>query len=395
MSKREEFEQSLKDLIQDTSQTEPEVAKQISLALVRLDQDPMLFCGDTDGDFTYEDPILANALYFYLESEKIPILTAGTKGASLRKSNLTTWVISGIKTVIYRDEKHYRELRARQPRSAIPFSGEKMHLAIVGDGGYKGDIQRNVLNKIREKHSQYPFDYLIHLGDIYFAGGKSAALENFLAPFMDVGPKVLALVGNHDLYMGGEAFGYIIDVLRQPGRFFSIENDYWIVVCLDTALPAIDLFRNEGKLDKVQMNWLKNLIKTSSGKDIILMSHHYAFSSWGGISEVLKKQLKPIFPNIFAWYWGHEHGCVAYDKESLGFYGACIGNGAFLEKWEPPRVLPAPAWFAEGRCNCIKTSSHYWQHGYLELEITPNGIIELYHLEDGLKRRELSRKISV
>jgi hypothetical protein len=82
--------------------------------------------------------------------------------------------------------------------------------------------------------------------DVYFSGHGKEFMDYLIAPFRTLGPKVLSLVGNHDLYFGGEGFISVLKALGQPGRYFSIETPHGRVACLDTALPAEKLRRNWG-----------------------------------------------------------------------------------------------------------------------------------------------------
>lgn len=389
MNKREKFERFLDDLIVSYKENQ-EIVLQIQSSLKRLKENPDIFCGNPEGNFFYEDPILANALFYYLESKKIRIVTASGRKKPISNRRIMDYVIAGVKAILNYGHSSYKKLFNKKPKESVISKKNVLHLAVIGDAGFsEGNIQGKVLSKIKARHKEEPFDYLIHLGDIYPAGGNSGVLEHFLAPFMDVGPKVYALLGNHELYTGGESFSHVIDVLQQPGRYFSIENDNWCIACLDTSLPARSIRRIEGELDEEQLKWLKNLINNSSGKGIILMSHHYTVSGWENISPKLKTQIDPLISNIFSWYWGHEHGCATYDKKTVGFYGACVGNGAYLERWKQPKYKTIPDWYPKGRCSCVNKKSHYWQHGYLELRITPDKVYEDYHLENETNSRVL------
>jgi len=198
---------------------------------------------------------------------------------------------------------------------------------------------------------------------------------------------VLTLCGNHDLYCGAEPFLSLIKTLRQPGRYFAIETPGWRIVCLDTSLASYSLLRGDGRLDDRQLEWLRGLLNIRDGRATVLLSHHFIRSAWGKGSPILHHQLSEDVKNkVFSWYWGHEHGCAAYKQDGFGFYGACIGNGAFFKKWEPPRPeLSQPAWYAKGRCECGgKDGPHFWQHGFLELELLPQKrLLERFHLENG------------
>lgn len=350
-----------------------------------LKNNPSLFSGDPTGFFTYEDPVLANIAYLcqsHLLKPSIAAL-AGEEERTISKKNFWEWAKTGVHLWLSRNAKSYQTLMGMTPRESIKIDKDIMRLAVIGDAGFKGQAQKNVLASIKERHRENPFDLLIHLGDVYFAGNEKEFLKNFLAPFQKVGPRVLALVGNHDLYFGGEAFLDTLDVLRQPGRYFCVENLHWRVGCLDTALPDVTLRRNSGCLDEGQLRWLDELLATDGDKQTILMSHHYIVSGWEKSSGKLKNQLAPHLKKIFAWYWGHEHSCAVYDKKTAGVNGACVGNGAFSETWKPPSGAPLPKWYAKGRCVCHQTRSKYWPHGYLELQLEPKRVIEKYNLEGG------------
>lgn len=364
--------------------SEEDILKELRRAKTRQKKNPSLFCGDPEGFFTYDDPVLAIAAYLYqshlLMSSVIGI--AGERGEDLRNESYWNWAKTAVHIWLSRNDESYKTLMGMTPHETIEIDKDVVRLAVTGDAGFQGQAQSNVIYSIRDKHRSVPFDLLIHLGDIYFAGHGAEFLRHFLAPFRSAGPRVLTLVGNHDLYFGGEAFINALKDLQQPGRYFCVETPHWRVLCLDTALPAETLRRNSGLLDEGQMIWLDKQLEKGDGKKMILMSHHYIVSGWGNSSDRLKRQLGSRLNKIFAWYWGHEHGCVTYDKKSAGFHGACIGNGAFLEVWKPPSRSPSPEWYATGRCSCYREQSEFWPHGYLELELQPQKIIENYHLEN-------------
>jgi hypothetical protein len=380
----------LKDEISDET-----VLQELRRAKAILKKDPSLFSGDPKGLFTYEDPILANIAYVcqsYLLKPSV-VKLAGEEKRAISKRNYWEWAKTGIKLWLSRNDKSYQTLMGMTPRESIKIEKDVIRIAVTGDAGFKGLAQKNVLDSIKERHRENPFDLLIHLGDVYFAGNNKEFFENLLAPLQRVGPTVLTLIGNHDLYFGGEAFLNALDVLRQPGRYFCIENPHWRVACLDTALPAETLRRNSGRLDKGQLTWLEEHLASGDGRETILMSHHYIVSGWETPSDDLKRQLASHLNKIFAWYWGHEHSCAIYDKKAAGFYGACIGNGAFLETWKTPSREPLPKWYAKGKCSCYQDSSEFWPHGYLELELQPKRIVEKYHLEGGKPHRRILKRV--
>lgn len=404
MSKREEFESRLAAIATapvasasdkpprhtpdwtdpDSDIDEAVIQDELLKAWARLEQDPSLFCGDPNGVFTYDDPILAIAAYLDQANTRMASVVgvAGTKGEELRNTAFWNWTKVAVHAWLSHGDGSYQTLAGMTPLAPITIDKEVVRIAVIGDAGFGGHTQSQVIRSIRERHRVSPFDLLIHLGDIYFAGSGEEMLHNFLAPFRSAGPEVLTLVGNHDLYFGGDAFIDVLKDLRQPGRYFCVETPHWRVACLDTALDARELLRNTGSIDEGQQAWLGKLLDADDGKGAILMSHHYIVSGWEKPSVELKHQLAPHLKKIFAWYWGHEHGCATYDKDAVGFYGACVGNGAFLEKWKEPKHEPLPDWYAQGRCSCYSQKSKFWQHGYLELELQSKQIVETYRLEN-------------
>jgi predicted phosphodiesterase len=389
-TKKEIFESELYQLLKYT-ESDSEDFKLLKDALERLTDHPEIFVGDPNGIFTYEDTVLAGIAFVFHQSEmnKLPKLVASKKWSGIAEnskivsnSDWVDWAFVALHAFKSSGDKSFNELKNKTPQNPITVDKIKIRFAVIGDAGFNGTVQAKLLDKIKKRHQENPFDFLIHLGDIYFGGSQGEMLHNFLSPFKQVETKIYTLMGNHDLYYGGVPFMDVMNVLNQPGRFFSIENKHWIIACLDTSLPSTSISRLDGELDKEQIIWLKGLIKDNSEKKLILMSHHYIDSGWSKGSEKLRRQIQPFIPSIFSWYWGHEHNCARYDKTTLGYYGACLGNGVFMEKWSEPTTDRMPEWYPKGFCECTNGNfSEGWQHGFLELELSEDGLLETYHIE--------------
>ena len=359
-------------------------------AYKRLAAQPSLFSGDEGSVFTYEDPILASAVLWgrlgcELEEQ---IGAAVSPGYELRNANVFGWALTGVQAWLSRGDRAFATLGGRTPTDPITLDEPSLRIAVIGDAGYRGGPQTKVIQLMLKLHRQCPFHLVIHLGDVYFAGGDAAMLEHFLAPFGPLrteGARVLTLCGNHDLYYGAEGYSHALDALGQPGRYFLIETPHWRIACLDTALGAERILRNDGKLDDGQLNWLKRTLDATDKRPLLLMSHHFIVSGWDAPAESLDDQLRDLIGNrVFAWYWGHEHRSATYDRSDHGFYGACVGNGAFLERWSQPQRVPKPTWYAENRCKCFRRKPDiFWPHGFLELQLDANRIVERFHLEGG------------
>lgn len=366
-----------------------EAAKELISAIERLQENPSLLSGDREGFYTYEDPILAVALRA-CQTNADQIAFAGQQGEDLRNSNIFKFALVGVHALLSRWDRSLQELAGKTPTRVIESDHEKVRFAIFGDAGYRGQAQDNVIQFILSRHQIDPFQFAIHLGDTYYGGDEEEVLKNLLNPFSalrNAGIQVFTLVGNHDVYYGADGFLAALNILNQPGRYFLIKTPAWRIACLDTALGALGIFRSDAKLDEGQLGWLDSLINTKDERPLILMSHHFIVSGWEDPPPSLTHQMKTRAKDgVFAWYWGHEHGCATYDPGSHGFYGACIGNGAFLEQWSPPTIaISTPSWYATERCDCYPKSKkkHYWSHGFLELELGPGQLIESYHTESG------------
>ncbi len=206
-------------------------------------------------------------------------------------------------------------------------------IAVLGDWGtglYGAPHCAQTIEKCNK-----PYDVLLHLGDVYYSGDDAEVCNNFLAFW----PKVKntnwinkdrviqrALNSNHEMYTGGKAyFKKTLKKFKQSASYLALHNDHWILVGLDTAYKEADLF---GK----QVAWLQGLIDKAEGRKVILFSHHQPFSLFEKSNQKIIKKLKQILTDkkIFAWYWGHEHRCVVFDKHvGYNLYGRCIGHSGY------------------------------------------------------------------
>jgi len=343
-------------------------------ALARLKAEPELLGGDPADLYTYEDPILAIAAEYIRRSATAPVASAAD-GRKLRNRNVLPWVLTAIRAWRARGDLAFGALGGRTPTEPISFSTLPLRIAVLGDAGFQCTAQQRVLRAIKSRHAKSPFNLGVHLGDTYFAGTEAEVLVHLLKPLSEVPFRFTSLCGNHDLLHGPAGYAATISVLKQPGRYFEIEAPGWRIACLDTSLGCERVLRNDGTLDHGQLEWLDRLLAKDGS--MILMSHHYIVSDWSDPMESLLAQLRDrLADRVVAWYWGHEHNLVAYRKSPYGFAGACVGNGAFLEKRRDARKDQSLAeWVSPGNCNC------YPKNGWLELEITADAIKETYHLE--------------
>jgi hypothetical protein len=117
---------------------------------------------------------------------------------------------------------------------------------------------------------------------------------------------------------------------HQGSSWFSIENQHWRIVGLDTAWDerGIHDARTERGLAAPQSDQLGRMAEQDS-RPFMLLSHHQLFSAYEKIGPYLQSQVKPLpdADRIRAWFWGHEHKCVAYESFAGVEYGRCVGHG--------------------------------------------------------------------
>jgi hypothetical protein len=200
-------------------------------------------------------------------------------------------------------------------------------VALFADWGTGEATAQRVMQQIAAAHPTHA----IHLGDVYYAGSPKKAQQRFLDIVERFGPskdacRYLALPGNHDYYSGGYAyFDCILPALNQDASYFNLRNGSWQIIGLDSGY-------DEYGLHDPQLEWLTAQLGAPSRKSIVL-SHHQLFSAYDKrvTTGTILNKTEPLPPQIYAWFWGHEHRCVIMD-EHLDIRARCIGHGAIPSK---------------------------------------------------------------
>jgi hypothetical protein len=176
---------------------------------------------------------------------------------------------------------------------------------------------------------------IIHLGDVYYAGTPKEVEERFLQywPSPTAPGRSFALNSNHEMYSGGYGyFDIILKRFQQPASYFSLGNQHWRFIGLDTGYIDHDL-------NKEQVAWLTAQFEGGHSKTILL-THHQLFSAYEDTdTDALKSKVQPFLKahQIYGWFWGHEHLCVVY-QDHWGVKARCLGNGCF--PYNPPTNPP-------------------------------------------------------
>lgn len=291
------------------------------------------------------------------------------------------------------------------PPLADPYRriGDVARVALLGDWGtglYGAPVCAATIQAARPA-----FDVIIHLGDVYYSGTPAEIEQRFLARWPRVpGATSIALNANHEMYSGGK--GYFVTALGsplfdQPSSVVAVENDHFLIACLDTAYE-------DGDLAGDQATWLARLVgrAESRGQKILLLSHHPPFSLFGEHAEKVVEKLAGLLSErrILAWYWGHEHRAVMFDQhEEWQLFGRCLGHGGFpyyrddlskaiLQTPNPDGTtwnqilqdgLPA-AWVLDGPNPFVPGHEQkFGPHGYASLILDGPHLHEQVHAADG------------
>lgn len=282
------------------------------------------------------------------ETGKLEELPMGGKEAKFDSNDWLGWASSFF--TWWRKIKPHDFLTAAADPEAID---NNIRVAMLGDWG-TGLYGAPVCAKsIQEDPKGYKL--AVHLGDVYYAGNNGEVQERFLDLWpQNNGATNRALNSNHEMYTGGHAyFNLTLQQFGQAASYFAFQNDHWVLVGLDSGYKEHDLAGD-------QAGWLRNIIDNAADRKIILMSHHQPISRLESQGPNLVEKLGEILNagKIFAWYWGHEHRCLLYDKHpAWNMYGRTVGHSGFPYFRDDVSGLSEepglPSWYRLGSNNMI------------------------------------------
>ncbi|PCI80584.1 MAG: hypothetical protein COB20_02840 [SAR86 cluster bacterium] len=246
-----------------------------------------------------------------------------------------------------------------------------------------------------------PNDFLIHLGDVYYAGTDDSGFieDNYEGNnFLDIWPgkskTSFALNSNHDMYAHGT--GYFNMTLASPTfasqngtSYFALYNDVIRIVGLDTAYydksqSGMGFMNGNLGPDGVatQAGFLEQQaqLAADSGQTLILMSHHTGLSLDGTTQTDLMAQvvakLSAMEGKKVIWYWGHEHIAAVYNDiivAGVQISPRCCGHSCI--PWGVATNLEnsTVAWYEK---EVLGPGSNYFvTNGYAALSIDENGTL--------------------
>ncbi len=242
------------------------------------------------------------------------------------------WTMALIQWLRYYDN----QVPFRTTPAALTMENETT-LAVVGDWGTGFYDKNSPAENVAKVISGSLPDYTIHLGDVYYAGSTEQEKANFV-DIWPVGKKgSFTTNSNHEMYTGGE--GVFLTALdsyppfaHQKGTsYFSMQNDFWTLIMLDTAYYADKQnMYLDGVVNDVQIDFLLDTLKRAGDRRIILFSHHEGLNLDGSsptpLMHTILTALKATGKEAL-WYWGHAHNC-GVDKPYSSVNGRCAGHGA-------------------------------------------------------------------
>jgi predicted MPP superfamily phosphohydrolase len=213
---------------------------------------------------------------------------------------------------------------AAQPKLtiALPNKPDTVKFVAFGDMGTGEKAQYEIGALMNQARESFKYDFVIMLGDNLYGSQKPedfvTKFETPYKPLLDAGVKFYAALGNHDQQtnrfykpwnMNGERF---YTYTKKDVRFFVLDSDY---------------------LDRKQLDWLENELKTSTDDWKIAYFHHPLYSSGGrhGSETDLRVILEPLFMKyqVNAVFSGHDH---VYErvKPQHDIYYFVAGSGGQL-----------------------------------------------------------------
>ncbi len=282
------------------------------------------------------------------------------------------------------------------PKPASPLSiSNRARVLLVGDWGSGlpraqkvGAAMRQVL---QEAGAETREQHVIHLGDVYYSGWESEYKNHFL-PYWPVKSGEADRItswsvnANHDMYAGGAGFfDYLLKDPRfarqEQSSFFSLENEHWKILGLDTGYEEHDLAGE-------QATWVGQELAQTPNKNGLLLSHHQMFSAYEGDGSKLENKLRPVLDagRIRSWFWGHEHRCVCYEPQHGIEYARLIGHGG-VPVWASGNALPAGVSYEF--TDSHNTGWEQWaMFGFAVLDFDDQQIRVRYINENGFKHHE-------
>jgi hypothetical protein len=280
----------------------------------------------------------------------------------------------------------------------------EVKIAIVGDWGTgfyeSGSAAQDVIDQIMAMTPKP--DYLIHLGDVYYAGTADLFFplneeqDNFLNvwPAAELQPAgtSFTLNSNHEMYGGAKGYYKAVADARFAQQknlsYFALQYGGWTLLGLDSAFFTTSHFYMQGSIggnSGIQTAWMQSL--GLAPDKTIVMTHHTGLSANGADeNSLICNEVKfALGDDPAAWYWGHIHNAIVYKsptRTGRNTLSRCVGHGAipFGDGWGIPG--PYVDYYAHTP-DASRPGSHRVLNGFATLTISDSGSITEEFFEVG------------
>jgi predicted MPP superfamily phosphohydrolase len=193
-----------------------------------------------------------------------------------------------------------------KPHETVPYvphdPAPALHLLAIGDIGDSGERLDRVAGTATALAAILPYDVVLLLGDNVYPYGDPAGLQDTvfspLAPVLDSGAELLAILGNHDVMQGhGDEQ---LAVLGVPGRWWARELGPLLLVGIDTNDIG----------NRTQLAWLEETLAAATAPWKVVAMHHSPYSAgYQGSSLEARRVFAPLFERhgVQLVLSGHDH----------------------------------------------------------------------------------------
>ena len=202
------------------------------------------------------------------------------------------------------DVKKWAEENSHQPFTFV----------VIGDtrpAAANESLPVDILSEIFKEISLIRPDFIIHVGDIVFGyNEKYEHVKEILTEFTKIYKKycgdipLIIVPGNHDVQAGKGALKAFQEIFGKKMYYhFYYGNSHFIVLNTNFPMPGalmkVGLFNlNDGQHKKPMLDWLNDLLETSTSSFTILLSHAPLLTS-----EIILKLLNSKADLYIAAHW--------------------------------------------------------------------------------------------
>ncbi len=376
------------------------------------------------------DKALYDDLISYVETTGIASGDGTIWGLNMYQQLDRNWLTAALHYVYYKlFPKEIAPFATIDPVTKKPFSpvvhplqsgnGETVKIAILGDWGtgtydpeerpdkQTGAVKGPAFDVINAIGNMHPgVDYVIHLGDVYYAGTGPGALidadeeqHNLIDMWTITTKGAFTLNSNHEMYSGANG---LIPVGLEAGGPFSIQNHRtffalsfgdWVILGLDSAYFCDDdnLYMDGRLIDPEQLAFVRKY--GAPANKVMVMTHHNGLAYDASKKMQLWEDLtcaKALGRAPDYWYWGHVHDGIAYSAKapSDGAIVRCVGNaaipyavaGGLLKNGS---MIPQVDYFAHTPIDPSKQATIRVFNGFAVIELSPDSVAETFFELDG------------